>query len=436
MKKLYVTIPVMDEVDFLYKTLSSIGKQTYKNFEVIINVNQPDSWWEDHIKIEICENNSDTLKLLKDFKEKAEYKLHIIDKSSKGNGFTDKESGVGWARKIMMDYIAENISEDEDDIIVSLDADTEFDKRYFQSIVDTFSAKSNKKAIAMANPYYHRLTGEGISDRAVLRYEIYMRNYVSNLLRIGCPYSFTALGSAIVLPVKSYKKINGIVPKKSGEDFYFLQKLRKSGRIIIYNSEKVYPASRFSDRVPFGTGPAMAKGVVGDWDSYPIYHYSLFDKIGETYNLFDKIYNEDIETPTPMSDFFKTQFKEENIFIPLKKNSVTLNQFIRACHEKIDALRVLQFLRIEHQKILESEDKEHIGSKNVFDFLVHFYGKVEVKKRLPHLFEELGEENIDPYKMNPNISFEDGKITNIDKVRNFMMDKELEIKKEKYFLKY
>ena len=434
--KLYVTIPVMDEVDFIQKTLQSIGKQSFRNFEVIINVNQPDSWWEDNIRVEICENNQATLKFLEDFKKMTDYKLHIIDKSSKGKGFSDKESGVGWARKIMMDEIAENISNNDDDIIVSLDADTEFDEGYFQSIVDTFSLKSNKKAVAMANPYYHRLTDEGISDRAVLRYEIYMRNYVSNLLRINCPYSFTALGSAIVLPISSYKKINGIVPKKSGEDFYFLQKLRKSGRIIVYNSEKVYPASRFSDRVPFGTGPAMAKGVVGDWDSYPIYHYSLFDKVGETYNLFEKIYNEDIETKTPMSEFLESQFKEGNIFIPLKKNSKTLNQFVRACHEKIDALRVLQFLRLEHQKLLNGDEEQHLDERNLFDFIIHFYGKEEVKARLPHLFLKQDEENNDPYKMNPKISFVEGEIGNIDNVRNFMMDKELEIKKEKYFLKY
>ncbi len=95
----------------------------------------------------------------------------------------------------------------------------------------------------------------------------------------GARISFTAIGSAMALPVKSYRAIGGMTPHKSGEDFYFLQKLRKFGKVLTWNKEKVYPEARYSDRVFFGTGPAMIKGRDGDWSSYPIYPFELFDEI-------------------------------------------------------------------------------------------------------------------------------------------------------------
>ena len=150
-------------------------------------------------------------------------------------------------------------------------------------------------AVALSNPYYHKLTGAEAEDRAILRYEIYMRNYAINMLLINSPYAFTAMGSAIALPVSSYKAIGGLTPKLSGEDFYFLQKLRKYGNINIHNKEKVYPAARFSDRVFFGTGPAMIKGNDGDWESYPIYHIQLFKNIERTYESFEILFKNDFQ---------------------------------------------------------------------------------------------------------------------------------------------
>ena len=44
--------------------------------------------------------------------------------------------------------------------------------------------------------------------------------------------------------------------KNGGEDFYFLQDALKIGKIIALNST-VYPSSRASERVPFGTGPKI-----------------------------------------------------------------------------------------------------------------------------------------------------------------------------------
>jgi len=267
---------------------------------------------------------------------------------------------VGWARKESMDAI-NNVAMPSD-IIISMDADTVFGSAYFESVVDLFARFPDR--MALANPYYHKLTGDEELDRLMLRYEIYMRVYALNMWFVGLPYAFTALGSAIAVPVWAYRMIGGISPKKSGEDFYFLQKLRKAGRIMTWNAETVYPASRYSDRVFFGTGPALIKAKTGDWKSYPIYHYSLFGEVKETYNLFEKLFTSDIATP--MDSFFNTVLNEKDIWTKLRKNARSRETFCNACMQKIDGLRILQFLKWRAAQINISDEDSFIDFLNLF----------------------------------------------------------------------
>lgn len=334
--KFHIAIPVMNESKFLPKTLDCIANQSNAgDFSVYICVNQPESWWENASKKEICEDNQQTLQQLKN---EHRFPLTVFDCSSKEKGMPEKQSGVGFARKLLIENVLKIAS--SEDLIVSLDADTTFSENYFKTILQQF--QKFPESVAMATPYYHQLSGDENMDRAMLRYEIYMRFYALNLTKIESPYNFTALGSAIVVPVWAMKAVRGISPKVSGEDFYLLQKLRKFGKIILSCPEKVYPATRYSDRVPFGTGPAIAKTMHELQKSYPLYPPELFDQIKVTYDCFPKLWKEDI--PTPMDDFLHNQLGNQ-IWQPLRDNFKTETQFIRACHEKIDGLRTLQFLK-------------------------------------------------------------------------------------------
>ncbi|MCK5839711.1 MAG: glycosyltransferase, partial [Bacteroidales bacterium] len=247
MPKIYIALPVLDEYEYIRNFIQCLSNQTYTDFKLVVCVNQPDDWWEDPDKTDICIGNQKTIQYLSGI---TAFAVEIIDRSSKGNGWTGKQYGVGWARKTIMDEI--NLEAFNNDIIVSLDADTEFNPGYLKSIVETFT--HNIDSTALAIPYYHKLTNDEHADRAILRYEIYMRYYAVNMLRIDNSYAFTAIGSAMAIPVKAYRAVGGITPHYSGEDFYFLQKLKKYGSILNWNDEWVYPAARFSDRVFFGTG--------------------------------------------------------------------------------------------------------------------------------------------------------------------------------------
>ena len=397
-KRIFVALPVMNEMEYLPELFHSLKKQQFRDFELYSCVNQPDKWWNDVERVTICNNNNKALNylgLIQDFP------VSVIDRSSKGKGWNSRDYGVGWARKTVMDAIAAEA--DRNDLIVSLDADTVFNPEYFLSIINSFN--KYQRSVGMAVPYYHRLVDDPEANRAILRYEIYMRNYAVNLWRIKSPYSYTALGSAIVIPVWAYRDVGGLTPKKSGEDFYFLQKLRKYGELICYNPEKVYPAARFSDRVFFGTGPAMIRGREGDWESYPIYHHTLFDDIKKTYDTFPELYNCDIETP--MSRFLNEQFNEQNIWWPLRKNSTTEQHFVKACHDKVDGLRILQYLKTMHKLINQSDEK------NMFDFLNKYYSG-EFKK---------------PDIRPDEFLFGQSPIEELDKIRNFLVGKEEEYQK-------
>jgi glycosyltransferase involved in cell wall biosynthesis len=350
MAHLFVCIPALNEAETLPRTLECLEVQTLKSFTTIVCVNQPEAWWEDPEQHPKCMNNAETLRFLSSY---TSMPVITLDRSSHGRGWQAGRSGVGHARKYIMDHALTLAA--TDDIIVSLDADTTFGPEYLQAVHESLA---NAKGIAaLSVPYYHRLTGEERADRAILRYEIYMRNYAWNLYRIRNPYAFTALGSALAVPVRAYRAIGGLTPKQSGEDFYFLQKLRKYGSILNTCPEKVYPAARFSDRVNFGTGPAMIKGDAGDWESYPIYSSALFDDIRDAYGQFRWLFPSDNEIQ--LHSFITETMGDKDLFPSLRQNFNTESKFVRACWEKFDALRILQYLK-SHQKDLPGTDEDHL----------------------------------------------------------------------------
>lgn len=388
---LHIAVPAIDELKYLPATLEDIAKQKFSStFTVYVCVNQPDEWWDEEEKRGICEQNQELIQFLIQYPH---FPIVVLDFSTKGKGWQGKKHGVGWARKALFDHILQTSS--DEDIIISLDADTRFGATYFQSIFDQL-INSNINTISV--PYYHNLTEDDRANRAILRYELYMRNYALNMYEIGSPFNFTAIGSAIAMRVRGLRKIGGITPMKSGEDFYLLQKFRKMGPISNWNSELVYPATRFSSRVYFGTGPAMIKGDQGDWNSYPIYHHSLFEEIRRCYAQIETLFHTNISSP--FLEFLKEQYQESDLWGPLRKNSKTVAQFTKAFHEKADGLRILQYLKATNQSV--PLDDLHSFKENY----THFF-----QSDPPRFLENKG-------------SFDEISTTELDHLRDKLFEKE------------
>jgi glycosyltransferase involved in cell wall biosynthesis len=394
---IYIALPVMNEMERLPLLMQSVLNQSIQDFRLVVCVNQPENWWDDPEHHHVCEENLLTIEYLKSLDDK---RIEILDRASRGKGWPPKAYGIGFARKYLMDHIAAIAS--AGDIIISMDADTVFNKEYFASIAENI--RLNPAASAIAVPYYHRLTFNEELNRAMLRYEIYMRAFAVNMWRIKSPYCFTALGSAIAMPVWAYKATGGMTPKMSGEDFYFLQKIVKTGRLLHWNGEIVYPAARLSDRVYFGTGPALIKGIGGDWSSYPIYNFRLFDLVAETMKAFDLLFKKDI--PTPLDYFLLGKFGE----LPwpgLRQNFKSLPHFVRACNEKIDGLRILQFLK-------ENQPADERVSANALSELLQLSGKL-----FPELISGL----------NTSIDFQVSPVAELDRIRDVLLEIEMYYRK-------
>ena len=339
MNTLFISVPILDECNWVSFLLESLKAQKDRKFELWVCVNQPDSWWE--TQPDICKNNQLIISMLTSCN--ATFPIHIIDRSSPGKGWSGKQSGVGWARKTLMDTVSEKAN--PNDIIVSLDADTTIPPHFLSDIRLAF--EKNPKSVGLVAPYLHPICGESELDRAMLRYEIGLRYYLIHLRSTGSIYDYTALGSAFSTQVWAYQKSGGMTPKTSGEDFYFLQKLCKMGPLLKPTIKPVNPGVRCSSRVPFGTGPAIATGMKGDWSRYPIFDAKSFDSIRQTIALFPSLFKQN--EATPMDHFFNHIFGDSDIWSPLRANFTSVNQFVHACHTKCDALRLFQFLRLNHQ---------------------------------------------------------------------------------------
>ncbi len=398
-KHLSIAVPMMAERDNVEPLLQALRRQTFRDFTLYCCVNQPEpeatatapsrhSFSQEEL-LSLRSNNQETLCLLQREKE---IPIYIIDRSSTGKGWQGKQTGVGWARKLLFDAIAQG---DDNELIVSLDADTSFPHDYLQCVCDAMNC--HEEACALAVPYYHPLSGDETTDRAMLRYELYMRHYLLNLLLIHSPYAFSALGSAMVFPLWSYRRVGGITPLQGGEDFYLMQKFAKFGTLLRHVDSCVYPQGRVSHRVPFGTGPAIATGVEGIRNRYGFFPVQAYRQVQETFRLFPALYEKDCETP--MSPFLREVLKTKDVWSPLRKNYHSCEHFVRGCIERVDGLRILQFLR-------RCQGSEHDEMTAFFD-----------------LFHEL------QLDIPQDVCFDTSPIELLNDIRNQLFDKEIELRR-------
>ena len=397
----YIALPVLNESENLPQLIGCLAGQDYPDFKIVACVNNYEHWWEDAEKREWCIDNQKSIDFLK---KVTRPEVILIDKSSRGRGWPGKKGGVGSARKTAMDFIAGKAQ--KHDLIISMDADTWYPENYISAVIRQFEFDPHLYGLAI--PYYHNPDGNE-TDRLILRYEIYMRNYLLNMMRIKNPYAFTALGSAMAFPVWAYKKAGGLTPVKSGEDFYFLQKLAKSGKIGLWADTVAYPSPRFSERVIFGTGPALIKGHQGYWENYPVYEYSSFDKVKATFDLFPELFTKDVETP--MDHFLKSVFKTDDLWGKIRENYKDRENFIRACSIKVDALRILQFLRLEQQRSARS-------SETILAGYFHRFFEKEMDKKTEQIVSQ------------PDFSGQS--INDLKEIRDFLFVQENRMRKEHF----
>jgi hypothetical protein len=123
---------------------------------------------------------------------------------------------------------------------------------------------------------------------AILCYEIWLRYYVTQLVKAGSPYGFHTIGSLLKIQARAYAGVRGFPKRQAGEDFYMLNKLAKVGTVVRLSEPMVQLSSRRSHRVPFGTGAAMTK--LAQDPTWLFYHPDIFGQLQKVLQGFEQLW--------------------------------------------------------------------------------------------------------------------------------------------------
>jgi hypothetical protein len=291
-----VVIPAIQEYENIRKLLSSLIKNDSKYFVNTIFIfvinNLPSS------SLIVKEDNIGALELLKSIIDKTPkdnfadnilksgLKIGYIDASSPGKELSEKEGGVGLARKIGLDAairIFNYAQKERAKLLICLDADCTVKENYLTEIHRYFY----KNNIEAASIYFEHMTGNQNNDNsAIICYETFLRYYVMGLRYAGSSYAFHTIGSAMACNHDIYIKTEGMNKKKAAEDFYFLEKISKHTEIHNIKTTAVYPSERKSWRVPFGTGQRITRFHAKTHEEYFLYDPNIFDILKEWLYIF------------------------------------------------------------------------------------------------------------------------------------------------------
>jgi hypothetical protein len=292
-----IVIPVISEYDNLRKLLASLLKNDKKYFDrtalILVINNFSDS--SEAVK----RDNQRSLNYLRMIIAKKEthdslalgiinsnLNICLIDASSSGFEMPKKIGGVGLARKIGMDEALKifDYSSTAKNILICLDADCIIDPNYLTTIVDNFN---NRNLSAAVVNFKHNIDDYTPTTNAIICYEIFLHYYVLGLKYADSPFAFHTVGSAMMCDHESYIKVEGMNKQKAAEDFYFLEKLAKNYKIEKIYSTTIYPSSRSSWRVPFGTGQRVERFLSHKQNEYLLYDPISFDILKQWLQIFN-----------------------------------------------------------------------------------------------------------------------------------------------------
>ena len=343
-----IVVPAIKEYNNIRQLLISLCGINQKYFDeslVVFVVNNTGS-----AKEEVKIDNQQTLKFLRsvitnDNNDELVKKIKavglnvgLIDAVTGDLELPEKDGGVGLARKIGMDLalLVFDYSNIDRKILCCLDADCTVSENYITSIVESF----NKEKISAAYVRYEHLLPANHTDKlAIICYEIFIRYYVLGLKYAGSPFAFPTIGSTMICDYESYIKVGGMNKKKAAEDFYFMEKLAKIVSIKKIESAVVYPSSRGSWRVPFGTGQRVNRYLAGGHNEYILYTPKTFELLKQWNNIFfsEEILNSD--------DYLnKAKIIDSNLF-----DFLILNSFQESWDKILESSKTEQ--QIQKQKV-------------------------------------------------------------------------------------
>lgn len=261
--ELFVVIPCYNEPNVL-KSIDSLANCAPPTLvvNVIVVVNS-----EVNCSHQVVRQNELSIEDLKHWQAKPDWiNLTVIEVQD----VPVKIAGVGNARKIGMDKAYDLSQNKRDSIIICYDADCTCSLNYLTSIEKAFTANT---LYDIATIYFEH---EEAGADAIIDYELFLRYHYQGLKFAGYPYAYQTIGSSMAVRAETYNKFGGMNQRKAGEDFYFLHKIIPYRQVLEINNCTVIPSARTSDRVPFGTGHAVAKFQESICKTYYTYDPSIY----------------------------------------------------------------------------------------------------------------------------------------------------------------
>lgn len=269
------------------------------------------------------------------------------------DGIVRKHAGVGYARKIGMDYAVWLFytHKNKNGILVSLDADCQVSKNYFTSIITEYSTKN----LGVATHYFEHPIDNQEQQKAIIEYELYLRFFKWAIFYCGFPYAIHTVGSSFSVTANVYVKQGGMNRRQGGEDFYFLHKVVPNENFAEIKSATVYPSARTSNRVPFGTGPAIQQIELMQKE-HEVYSFESFAHLKMFFSGIENLYQakdqEVNEYILQQPDAIKSFLLKEDFVKWIKEingNVSSMDAFLKRFYLKFSAFKVVQFLNNSHQ---------------------------------------------------------------------------------------
>ena len=269
------------------------------------------------------------------------------------------QTGAGLPRKLGMDEAIRHFQGDRSGILVSLDADCVVEKNYLTEIYRNFKEYDlNSATIAFHHPV-ENLDEESPLRQAVTQYEMYLHYYRSALEYCGYPYPYFTVGSAFAVTAETYIKAGGMGKQQSGEDFYFLQKVFPLGKTKFIDTTCVYPAARTSDRVPFGTGPALQKMLDENATVKMTYRFEAFKSLKilfDNLDLFFKQSSEIVKSFIRKLPEYLFLFLQADGFVEkiseINRHTASLVSFRKRFFDYFNAFKIVKYLNFVHPDYL------------------------------------------------------------------------------------
>lgn len=346
-----VVIPCLAESENLPLTLASLSKcspDSLRETMVLVVVNQAPECGP-----EKSADNQRLLSLLRESELHISEDMNLFWIDAASPGYEIFKGGVGAARKIGMDSALQYLCR-EDSLLFCLDADTLVEPNYLDAAYIFF--KDNSASAAVCD-FRHQNSENAAEQAAIIEYELYMRYYELGLKLAGSPYAYQALGSAIVTTAASYIKAGGMRVKNGGEDFYFLQALRKFGPVMTLDTTTVHPAARQSDRVAFGTGPRIRR--IADGEHMIFHHPGIFYELRNVVTLVRANLDNPEKIPEYLESGASAGFFYENHFADswtkiLRNTPNSPDKIESAFNTWFDAFRTLKFVHYFETKFIGS----------------------------------------------------------------------------------